>query len=1300
MKKQLQRNYSGLIALLSVFVLTFLGLGACMNPLQSPEERGPDGSTGVRISIVNGEERTLLPSLSFSKYVLNFSTDASVTIPGDVTLTGVNTGIIALDPADWTIKVTAYVDNGGGDVAVAEGSAQVSLTTEAPLKELSIRVSSKTDGANGSFSYSVQYPADVSDGYLYVYDSGGTQVIYRYLLNDPSGDNISLAPGYYRLRVYLYTNYGIVNRTEIVHIYPELETRGDYDFSEADFGSPIEISGTVDLSGLDSIIYAEIGLYENSEFNYREGYYDEYYPSDTWNWTAHILPFNRPTDLYVELRIRFSSGDVLTKRLELPLSVYDQDLSAPDLGPFTVNRFDLSGIVDFSELDALGITYYSADVSVYQDSSTPALLGNPSVDFGDGSWSLGIISEEVSLPVRIVLRVYTYGGAVYDEIQTSLLESRSDLDFTPAPVSAGTAYNGVGIGSGYRYWFVPETAGTYAFKVSGGGSQWTYLYLYNSSGSYLSSASGNPDATLFYNLDAGAAYYIQLDLNSPYRAFQFRVNPVSQVSLGGTVDLSGLLASLEGVSVTDAEIRVYADNGAHTLLGTSTINPNDGSWSIAAVNLDETSAPAVFVIAAALSNGNTIYHQEYRDISGSNNSLDFSPAALTGESEFTRTTVNNYDYFLYVPAETGDYSFTVSAGPDRNMTLTMYDAQTGNHLRSVSGYGELELVQRVEEGKPYRIYASSSSAFETYRLRTEVLEMVSLSGTVDFSGLAPLTSDDIHSTEIIVYTDAYSPSQLGSSVMVESDGSWSASIPASGTRAVLIQAYIYPKNGWTITDHRRDTISGDTSGLDLAPTAVSPAAEPLTRVSGYNGDLFLLVPSESGFFKLEAIDGNGTPLLYVYDPAAGAYQDGSGSLYAELSAGSPYVVQVYSGSLTAYQFRLSAVSPTGIGGSVDYSGLPASISSRISSARVSAYLDNPAHTQIVSNALVAEGSWSALVPADAVGQPVRLVLTVDLNTGSLISQIQTVLEESASDLDFVLSVAASETNLNGKTTLNGYDQFLFIPPSGGDFTLQAGSGNWTRIYVYDGLTGNQIGSSPQTLYTTELTLRLTAENPYIILVYNWQPFWDYQFYAEPPANLDVSANFSSLSSWTTESAEILIFSGSGYTDPEIVTFSSPYTGGEWPISASLTGADVFIALVGRSSNGEGVLNTAADTIPSNGDDLDISFTPVNTDKNLSTGAWHDLSTDGSDRGTWLLWIPPSAGAYALSATSTAIDTYMYLYDGLSGNVIGENDDDSTSTNSRIQNNDFEAGHPYLIRVKNAHIGTPGGFQFKATAVSP
>jgi hypothetical protein len=374
---------------------------------------------------------------------------------------------------------------------------------------------------------------------------------------------------------------------------------------------------------------------------------------------------------------------------------------------------------------------------------------------------------------------------------------------------------------------------------------------------------------------------------------------------------------------------------------------------------------------------------------------------------------------------------------------------------------------------------------------------------VDLSGLAPLGSNDINYAEVLVYTAASSPDQLASEP-VESDGSWSVMVPVSETQAVRIEARVYLKNGVLhILAWRQDTISGNTPGLDLAPAAVSlTGGQTVTRTSGYYEDRFLFVPSANGLFNLGAVSVNSTPYLAVYDAAAGTMLawSNNGSLYAELAAETPYIVEVSNiGNFTAYQFQLSqALTPTSIGGSVNYSSLPGSISSAINSATVSGYLDNPANTQIVYETPVdGSGNWSATIPSLFAGQSARLVLMMHLNNGwSFNSHIEGVLP--ASNLDFAPTPVPVSTVINSRSAADGYDRLLFVPASNETFTLYATSNtHHINIYVYDGLTGSYIADSGYTYQSATLAMPLNIGNPYIIEIGLNGYFHGYQFHVEP-----------------------------------------------------------------------------------------------------------------------------------------------------------------------------------------------------------
>jgi hypothetical protein len=869
-----------------------------------------------------------------------------------------------------------------------------------------------------------------------------------------------------------------------------METGATYTFTDNDFVAPIKISGTVNLTGLgtveDPFVSAKVELYRDSDFTELvESSNLVYTPSAAWNWEVTTLPFNQPTDLYVKLQVNFLSGS-WSKKLADPVNIYNQDKAVPAaMGPFTVKSLTLGGTVDWSVFNSLGVAHDSAKVYILQDGDVLTELGNADVDSGDGSWSYGLITEEAPLQARLVLAA----GAlpidnvyVYDEIRTSLSANRDDLNFAPGPLSAGTVYNGVSVGSGYWYLFKTDSAGDYAFKLNSAGLGNVGVTLYNASRSSIEDEFGNTAVTLAQNLTAETAYYIKLDLpeGGYSRAFQFQVNPMKKANLTGTVDFSSILA-LGGV-VSSVEVSVY-DSGSHTQLVEQpvTVDMENGcSWSITDVTLDSPSLPAVFVVAVNLSdsNGIPLYFEEYRVITGDNNGLDFSLAALKGENPFTRITVAKKDYLLFVPAEAGVYSLKLNIGGG---SVKLYIPEHESVTADIKG--EIEIVQTLEAGKACLIEVSSNSdqLSETYQFRAVKLQSATLRGTVSLSRLAPLTAGDIHATYIRFY-DAGGSALLDTPVPVGGNGSWKADIPFSGTpQTVRIEALVLLKNGGTIMAHREVTISGSESGLELAPAAQRPTDGLLVKTSGKDRDSFLLVPSASGYFNLEVISGSAEPPSVALYNAAGAKLspvDGS-SLY-ELTAGAPYIVVNNITNFAVYQFLMRQLSSLSIGGSVDYSKLPDSLP-QISSATVSAYLTAPPYTQIFSGAAVTAAgdgfSWSASPDPSFAGKNVRLTLTIALNNDlSISSHIKTVLQASDALQQKDFAPAGVATGYEGSVAAGESDWLLWVPEEAGNYTLGVDPGSMnTSMNLYDGSTGAPIASNNALIVST-------AGHPYLIQV--------------------------------------------------------------------------------------------------------------------------------------------------------------------------------------------------------------------------
>jgi hypothetical protein len=136
---------------------------------------------------------------------------------------------------------------------------EVNPGTSTPV---SVRMKGFTEAGagDGRLSYSVRFPGDVRVGTLTVYgwDKDEKQGISVDLAagtdtdSDPNTKtvtrNVTLPGGLYRVALDLYKADGVLSRTDIAHIYPDLTTEAPYTISAADFTAATVDSGQTSLA--------------------------------------------------------------------------------------------------------------------------------------------------------------------------------------------------------------------------------------------------------------------------------------------------------------------------------------------------------------------------------------------------------------------------------------------------------------------------------------------------------------------------------------------------------------------------------------------------------------------------------------------------------------------------------------------------------------------------------------------------------------------------------------------------------------------------------------------------------------------------------------------------------------------------------------------------------------------------------------------------------------------------------------------------------------------------------------------
>jgi hypothetical protein len=317
-------------------------LAGCFNPLTSSDGQGDTAKGQLTVTVKGdgvGGARTLLPA-SMS-YTLSFTGPAGEPHSPVMLSNGETSTVITdLAPGYWTINAIGY---DGMGFAAANGSAGVTVTEEPTTVSIPLRA--LLGGGNGSFSYSVNFPSDrgISEASLGISPLNGNEESYKYVnLLEPNkkAGSFSLPPGYYLMTIQLRNAYQTAGRTEIVHIYSNMETRTPhYEFTADDFTDTITLGGTINATINGSkpqgvYIYAWETTTGN-QVGYTYLYSGDFSAAGRATWSIPILPFAQATNVTFSVEVYDGNNwfykdnienttvgnmDILTILLTVPIS--------------------------------------------------------------------------------------------------------------------------------------------------------------------------------------------------------------------------------------------------------------------------------------------------------------------------------------------------------------------------------------------------------------------------------------------------------------------------------------------------------------------------------------------------------------------------------------------------------------------------------------------------------------------------------------------------------------------------------------------------------------------------------------------------------------------------------------------------------------------------------------------------------------------------------------------------------------------------------------------------------------------
>jgi hypothetical protein len=254
-----------------------LVLASCSNFL---EMSSAPGGKGTLVINSGGGSRTLGPdNAGFTRFSLVFSSPEKTSVEiSDLSSLDYSQ---ELEAGTWTISAAAYADA----VKLAEGSAEVPVTGGKTTR-VSIALS-PVQGGMGTLKYTVEYPPSFRPG------SGvitlkplpeGEQSVINVLYG--SEDSRSFPSGQYLAIVSLDFRGEKIGKSEVVHIYPGMETAAEFSFSDGDLAREKALlilqaygAGTP-TDGQISHSFVELYNNTDSDFNL-DGYSVQYTNSTT-----------------------------------------------------------------------------------------------------------------------------------------------------------------------------------------------------------------------------------------------------------------------------------------------------------------------------------------------------------------------------------------------------------------------------------------------------------------------------------------------------------------------------------------------------------------------------------------------------------------------------------------------------------------------------------------------------------------------------------------------------------------------------------------------------------------------------------------------------------------------------------------------------------------------------------------------------------------------------------------------------------------------------------------------------------
>jgi predicted neuraminidase len=371
------KNIQGFIAVIIAY--SFLMVN-CSNVLAVHENVPTHGQVRVIIESGGEEARTVYPINPGFIYTLSFTREGKAPVVKQNAGTSMT---VDLEIGTWTLIVTGEKD--GIIVAESDGIAVQVVTEETTPVTAVIHPKTGNDMPDGIFHYEIEFDNTLKDTSTVLsmtpLNVGGIAPEPITGLTEEGTGDISLKPGYYRLKVTAQKGMQIAVKGELVHIYSNTTSIKKYTFNTEDFAEGVYLAGTVDNSQHPDYVPVKIFAYSDSAGTHEIG--NSLVSIGDLFWSM-LIPAEYEI-IYFKIELHKTSHAFFSRIIEQPITMAGNSTLTLRVESYEITFADIThGIITIAE--SITEAFEGSEIT----------LENPNNEYWKGKYNDGISDHDIT----------------------------------------------------------------------------------------------------------------------------------------------------------------------------------------------------------------------------------------------------------------------------------------------------------------------------------------------------------------------------------------------------------------------------------------------------------------------------------------------------------------------------------------------------------------------------------------------------------------------------------------------------------------------------------------------------------------------------------------------------------------------------------------------------------------------------------------------------------------------------------------------------------------------------------------